>query len=755
MALSFDNNNSQSFNTSSTSGLSFGTTSNNKPSNKPSNDNSNIKFEGTLYENAKDDLNSIGAGITTLLGGIFGYDPDARKALVDTFDAVAKDPTQMKMFGDALLSTYNLSIDDIGKMPLGEMVGNVITGAWKHPITALLDITSLTGALGVKLPKALKGKLKAIEDNDTRIRLAEEVTKDNINIANVGNDFIKQIQSIESKYSPITISKAMEAVETIGFKKAPKELLPAMQDLSKANDTYKQFTSMAGAKIYDDYDFAAKELLAKENYMPFEEFDNPEFMKTQSYKKALDYVKDNDIQPLFHLSPKVYTSMDLSQGKTAVDLLKRKYGTIDYADAPKNLAKKAGDFVDKVTRSTTMDSASNLNKKIREYNKVNKTDIKEVGSSETIFNNRFLNELNSELKKTMLAGGTYLGANILSTTLSILNNFDVNAATKTFKNLPKFRMVELAEAESPILKYLSKVNNFLYRPVASVDRYIENVALEYIKNYGIDKAKFMQSAVPSRVVASNPVESAVKSFVPFGSYPLAATKEVIAHVQDRPLRTLAYNQIPKVGEAINVQVQENTPGVTEVDTTKAIRFDPRENKLIQRSTVVTPIQAANMFLLGQQGDAIQVPLITFLNKLISGKGDPNVFEVEGRQYKVQNGEIKTEQGNFSLLPSLAYIGRQLLGPVQFYNQVVVPLMTDKYIRDEQQLFNQMVDDAQYSNLNARAQKKVTTQAREKLVKRLGGTYEYNYFEPFVSSRVRRKIIQQQNLKRNIRDVLDN
>lgn len=43
-------------------------------------------------------------------------------------------------------------------------------------------------------------------------------------------------------------------------------------------------------------------------------------------------------------------------------------------------------------------------------------------------------------------------------------------------------------------------------------------------------------------------------------------------------------------------------------------------------------------------------------------------------------------------------------------------MTDKYIRDEQQLFNQMVDDAQYSNLNARAQKKVTTQAREKLVK---------------------------------------
>lgn len=754
MALSFDNNNSNSQSFNSSSGLSFGTP-NNSTSNRPQSDKSDIKFEGSLYTNAKNDLNEIGAGITTLLGGIFGYDQDARKAMIDTFDAVAKDPTQLKQFGDALLSTYNLSIDDIGKMPLGEMVGNVMTGAWKHPVTALLDITSLTGALGLKLPKSLKGKLKAIEDNDTRIRLAEEVTKDNTNRANVGNDFIKQIQNIESKYNPITISKAMEAVETIGFKKAPKELLPAMQDLSKANDTYKQFTSMAGAKIYDDYDFAAKELLAKENYLPFEEFDTPEFMKTQAYKKALDYVKENDVQPLFHLSPKVYTSMDLSQGKTAVDLLKRKYGTIDYEDAPKNLAKKAGDFVDKVTRSTTMDSASNLNKKIREYNKLNKTNVKELDTQTSIFNNKFLNELNSELKKTMLAGGTYLGANILSTTLSILNNFDVNAATKTFKNLPKFRVVELTEAESPILKYLSKVNNFFYRPVASVDRYIENIALEYIKNYGVDKAKFMQSAVPSRVVASNPLESAVKSFVPFGGYPLAATKEIFAHIKGRPVRSFVYNQLPKLGTSVNETVQQQTPGLTEADTTKAIRFDPRENKLIQRSTVVTPIQAANMFLLGQQGDAIQVPLFTFLNKLISGKGDPNVFEVEGKTYRVNNGEITTEQGSFSLLPSLSYIGRQLLGPVQFYNQVVVPLMTDKYVKDEQQLFNRLVNDSQYSNMNAQAQNRVTTAAREKLGKRVAGTYEFNYYKPYIPRRVRRKILQRQMTKRNINAILNN
>lgn len=741
MALSFDNtvSNTQTTNTPSFSN----TTSNSTP-----------KFEGSLYENAKSDLNEIGAGITTLIGGIFGYDPEARQTLGNMINNLANNPVEgAKQFGDALLSTYNLTIDDIGKMPLGEMVGNVMTGAWKHPISALLDVTSLTGALGIKMPKALKSKLKWIDESDTRIKLAENVTKDNIKLASTGNDFIKQIKNIENIYSPQLISQGMQALETVGFKRAPKELLPVMRDLSKANDTYKSFTSMAGAKMYDDIDFAAKELLAKEFKVPFQQLDNAETVATEAYKTAYNYVKDNDIRPMFHLKPNIEIT-DLVDDAVNTDLLKRGYGTIDYAEAPKNLGNKAQIFVDKVVQGNTLNSASNLNKKIREYNKLNKTDIKELDTSSSIFKNKFLNELNSELKKTMLSGGVYLGANILSTTLSILNNFDVKAAAKTFKNLPKFRMVELREASTPILNYISRLNNILYKPIASVDRYIENIATEYIKNYGLDKAKYMQSAIPSKVVATNPLQAAVKTFVPFGSYPLAATKEVVAHVKGRPVRSLIYNQIPKIGSDVNQQVQSQTPGIKEVDPTKVIRNDPRENELIQRSTVVTPIQAANMFILGQQGDAIQIPLFTFLNKLISGEGDPSIFEIEGRKYKVKNGQIETDQGSFSLLPSLSYIGRNILSPVQFYNQVVVPLTTDKYIRDEKELFNKLVDDAQYANLNAQAQKKVTKYAKEKLVKRVSGTYEYNYYKPFVSSRVRRKILMKQNTQRNIDRVLD-
>lgn len=191
-----------------------------------------------------------------------------------------------------------------------------------------------------------------------------------------------------------------------------------------------------------------------------------------------------------------------------------------------------------------------------------------------------------------------------------------------------------------------------------------------------------------------------------------------------------------------------------VDPLKVIRQSD-DGKLIQRSTVVTPIQAANMFLLGEQGDAIQIPIIQFINKLISGTGNPNVFTVDGRNYRVENGKVKTAKGDYDLIPSLAYVGRQILSPVQFYNQVLVPLMSDKYIRDETKIFNQLVDETQYSNLGNISKRKVTTDAREKLGKRLTGTYEYNYYKPFVSRRVQRNIKRQMNTRRRIQNVLQN
>ena len=82
----------------------------------------------------------------------------------------------------------------------------------------------------------------------------------------------------------------------------------------------------------------------------------------------------------------------------------------------------------------------------------------------------------------MLTSGVYLGANVITTTLSILNNFNLDAAVRTVKNLPKYRLVNLAEATTPGLKIISRLNNKIYRPIASFDRWLENVAIEYIKN---------------------------------------------------------------------------------------------------------------------------------------------------------------------------------------------------------------------------------------------------------------------------------
>ena len=59
---------------------------------------------------------------------------------------------------------------------------------------------------------------------------------------------------------------------------------------------------------------------------------------------------------------------------------------------------------------------------------------------------------------------------------------------------------------------------------------------------------------------------------------------------------------------------------------------------------------------------------------------------------------------------------------------------DKYIRDEANLTNKLVDDAQYANMGMMSRRKVTTEAREKLGKRILGTYEYDYWTPTVSKR---------------------
>ena len=713
------------------------------------------QFEGNLFGNIGTNSLEIGARITTLVGGLLGLDQEASDAIASQVITAIRDPKQgAKDLGDAILSTYNLAVDDFGKMPLGEIVGNVLTGAWKHPVDAFLDIATLGQLTGVtKGISSMSKARKVAQSRDTLVRIAEETTKENIKMGGVSQDFIKEIDNIARKYDTNTISKGMQAIETVGFKNAPRELLGVMQDLTRANDTYKMLTKMAGAEILDDVEFATRELIAKQYGISFEDAGK---LKSNSklYRDVEKYVVENDIRPLFHLKPDVNAKLTLDPDAPTIQssLLERKFGSIDYDTAAKDLVSKAEEFVNKVDRTFIAKSGARINSKIRDINKTTGANLKELNTSRGIINDRVLNELNNELKKVALSSGTYLGANIITTTLSILNNFDLNAAVKTFKKLPKFRMIELAEAETPGIKLLSQFNNKLYRPIASVDKWLEQVATRYINEIGVDKYKLLQSTIPSRVVVTNPVLKSMKALIPFGQYPAAAIQELGAYIAEKPGKAFALTQLEKTGGPINQQIQEES-GI-KVDPSKALRIN-EQGKTIQRSTVITPIQAANMFLLGTQGDAVQILILNFLNKLVSGTGDPHVFDVEGKKYRVDTqGNIYTNKGSFNILPSLAYVGRNLLGPVNFYNQVLVPIMSDKYIRDDSKLFNRMVSDSQFSNLNANAKMKVTENAREKLGKRILGTYEYNYYdESKISKRVRQKIMRKQMTRQNIERTL--
>lgn len=751
MALSFDNNNKSTFSSNNTSGLSFGGSGAVGGSSPRSLGSQGPKFEGNIIGNINDDVLAIGAGITSLVGAIFGYDKEARQAIGQTIDAIKQNPKNLKILGDTILDTYNLTIDDFGKMPMGEILGNVAAGVWKHPVTAYFDVMSIGELLGAgkKLKSITKNKLKTVNEQDIRLNLANEALHENINTHHLGNSFVNQIDNINMKYSPEIISKSMQAIETIGFKNAPKELIPCMQELTKANHTYQAFVEGLGAKVYDNLDFATRELISKEHGITFEQAQEIS-KKTNLYKDTYNYVKENDIKPLFHLKPKIYSSLEGAE-KVETDIFARKFGTMDYGEASKDLVNKAEEFVNRAISTAVRDTPERINKKILKMNATEGTNIKTLPKQESLLGSTVLRELNSELKKNMLSSGVYLGANIITTTLSILNNFNMDAALRTVKNLPKFRQITLAEATTPGLKILSRLNNKVYQPIGSIDRWLENVALEYIKNHP-DKnvAELMQSTIPSMVVPNNALEAGIKNLVPFGSYPLAAFHEIGANIRLRPGKTLAYNQLNKEGQQLNEQA-EQIAGITP-DRTKVIRMNEKGEE-IQRSTVITPIQAMNMFLFGTQGDAIQIPIFQFLDKLIKGSGDPNVFEVNGQSYRIQNGQIVTNKGNYDILPALAYAGRSLLSPVQFYNQVIVPIMSDKYIQDNSKLVNTMVSDTQYSNMNARSQRKVVDNAKERLGKRVLGTYEYKNYEPIVTKQVRRKIMMQRNVREDIKRAL--
>ena len=704
-------------------------------------------LNGNLLENSRRNLQEIGAGVSTLAGAIMGTDKEARASIGNLFKSIADDPRKSKELINMMLSTYNITVDDIGEMPLGEVVGNIAQGAWQHPVEAALDIFSLGSAAGIKIPNKLRKSIKFMENADVRVKAAEKVLQDNIRVTNRGEDFVKAVNNIEKKYTPDLISDGFKWIETKGLKTIPKPLTDVVHDLIKANDIYKEMYVSAGVKLADDVEMATRELLAQHYKVPVSKMESKAFMNSDLYKNAKEYVVKNDVRPIFHLEPKIIQDMANAEEVTS-DLLKRKFGTMDYAEAGKDITRKADTFTQRLVRAKVNSSVKSVNKYIDEFNEINGTNVKPLDTSKGLNISAPIKELNNELRKTMLGGGTYLGANVLSTTLTILNNFNLGAAKRTLKKTPKFRLIELDEAKTPLLSVLSKYNNTFYRPIASVDKLLERIGARYIEEVGLENAKFMQSMVPTLAVTTNPIMKMIREFVPFGSYPAAAISEVAATVKGKPEKAFTLTQIQKIGQNVNKDIQENTPGLKEVDTSKVIRRND-EGKLVQSSSIITPIQAANMFLLGEQGDAVQIPIINFINNLVAGKGDPNVFTINGKQYRVDKGKIKTQQGDFDLLPSISYIARQTMTPVQFYNQVLVPLMSDKYIKNEHELFNKMVSDTEFSNMGIMSKRKVKEHARERLAKKIVGTYEYDYFKPYVSNSTKRQIRKQQMIQKNL------
>lgn len=150
--------------------------------------------------NAKLDAQEIGTGITGLVTNF----PAVAHSAWEYFDTPGQKP--YKDIINAVLSPYNTTVDDFGTLPAKDIALNVISGAYRHPVSTALDVASLGGfrLLGNLMPWTKAATAVERGSNAARADVASRGAKiyDKLAEANkiakeTGADYAKAIEALE------------------------------------------------------------------------------------------------------------------------------------------------------------------------------------------------------------------------------------------------------------------------------------------------------------------------------------------------------------------------------------------------------------------------------------------------------------------------------------------------------------------------------------------------------------------------------
>lgn len=216
-----------------------------------------------LFGNIRKEAERLGTGLTNIYSSLISGEllPEVGNYLANTTGA-----QKIEDYANAILSGYNLKVDDFGNRSARDIIGGAIQGAYENPISTTLDALSLGGA-------SLLGPAGDFVNKTFGARVIPGLQSSVVeNVLNFGNNRAKRkivkiyddVKQIDNK----NLAELIEAAET--GKKVRPELESDFKKLKEFSEGYDNIAKEYSPRTHvDAEELAITQKIARDNNITY------------------------------------------------------------------------------------------------------------------------------------------------------------------------------------------------------------------------------------------------------------------------------------------------------------------------------------------------------------------------------------------------------------------------------------------------------------------------------------------------------
>lgn len=738
---------------------------------------------GNLLFNAQQEAKEWGTGLTNIWSSL--RDGSLVPAVADYFKNTPLKQIPVD-FANAVLEPYNTQVSDFGTKPAKEIALQAAIGAYENPLSFTLDALSLgAGKPIAAAAKSINSKLpinllpsSAATKVERGLAASGAVVKQDINKLSKQAEKFKRLKEDD-------LAKLVEAAET-GVEVEPRlqKEFDALKSFSQEYDNL--VTKYSPATKVDSKDLAIIQKYARDNNVTYQQARRDLTPVLEGIKAGQIPSKSSPITKWVQDTGKLYDEgkiFPVTHGLAEVDKLNkvvdtadrikagrfttREWGNAAYADIAKQLL-SPDEFLEGLTKGYVdnyvgqqllegkLDFIGDLPKNPKDITYISRDTLRTDGIRRALNNlsdtpkmtddipidKVVARELQKQLsvggnltgimkdmyntgKSTLLAQGTYLGANALTGVANTLMNSNVHliddiiGAIKTKGELSKSLGVHRYDTKNlspnPVFKKIQQINRATGGAALSkIDKALQNTFAEIAANSKMreskipfnkriaetsqmDKAKLGQMITDVRRIAllnsSNSLiprfaQDAIFATNPFWKWMDTATQSSVYMMQKHPwlANVLLTDILANIGfdkemqNRLNLGVKSDKPYVT-------YRFDDKTGEIKEMTSEFVPLTTTLKLIAPDKESSFapSIPLFTAIVNASQGKdkyGNPNkrARDVDGaatavigsKRYKVsQNGQIEEISGGYGD-EILATAIRETFGFANLWNRTLAP-----------------------------------------------------------------------------------